>query len=318
MNEDIQDDLWRHFAPLWADLRQVAPRVLLAGGYGLFLKQQWLISKMRFLGEPDGGLIVTPEGGKLVVGNVRTLVEIHQWIEQTPRVTKDFDFIVSLDLIASAEEQRRLDEILERHDFVVVQENARWQFEKAIGKEQKVILDFHSPVPANKQDHLRVDLRRVKPKPSLGETGVHGHANPEAEGFELCPFSFKFNGLEILLPNPVTLAVMKLTAMRDKWRVSQNDLESAKVRDEESRQARKHAEDVFRIAAMMTRQENDTASEVLKAIHASTSYSTAASIFSQFFKTSENWGWQVVEAKWQPEDFQIIRKMLAEWFAPSG
>lgn len=30
------------FVPLWADLTAVAPGLLLAGGYGLFLKQSWL------------------------------------------------------------------------------------------------------------------------------------------------------------------------------------------------------------------------------------------------------------------------------------
>ena len=38
MSETIQDELWPHFVPLWTDLRSIAPRLLLAGGYGLFLK----------------------------------------------------------------------------------------------------------------------------------------------------------------------------------------------------------------------------------------------------------------------------------------
>ena len=53
MSETIQDELWPHFVPLWTDLRSIAPRLLLAGGYGLFLKQQWLISQWHFLGTED-------------------------------------------------------------------------------------------------------------------------------------------------------------------------------------------------------------------------------------------------------------------------
>lgn len=315
MSEHGQDDLWPHFAPLWADLRQMAPGLLLAGGYGLFLKQQWLIAQARFLGIPDGNSVVIEKGPKIVVGEVRTLVSIHRWIEQTPRVTKDFDFIASLDLIASPTEQRRLDDVLKRHNFAAVPENARWQFTKSIGKHEQVVLDFHTPSPTNNRQDLRVEGRRVKPQPSLGQTGVHGRENPEANGSELHPFSFKFKGLKIALPNSVTLAVMKLTAMRDRWLMSQDASRSAEVREFESRQARKHAEDVFRIVAMITAEENEIGNGILKVVRGNSSYLVAATIFLQFFKTEENWGWRAVEEKWQLEDFQIIQNTLAGWFA---
>ena len=65
-------------------------------------------------------------GEKLVVDEVRTLVAINRWNDQTPRVTKDFDFIAALDLIASSEEQRQFHAVLEKHEFKVVPANARW------------------------------------------------------------------------------------------------------------------------------------------------------------------------------------------------
>lgn len=315
MSDEVQDELWPHFVPLWTDLRKIAPGLLLAGGYGLFLKQQWLISQMRFPGTPDGHSIVTEQGDKLIVDEVRTLVAIHRWKNQTPRVTKDFDFLISLDLIASPQEQRRLDAVLKKHEFAVVPENARWQFAKVIGEGRQVVLDFHAPSPEHKRDDLRIQARRVKPQPSLGQTGVHGRENPEATGSELHPFSFKFKELEIVLPNPVTLAVMKLTAMRDRWSASQDASKSAGIRELESSQARKHAEDVFRIVAMMTRGESETANEVLEVVRGSPVFSAAVAMLSQFFKSDENWGSQIVEERWQPEDFQIIQNTLATWFA---
>jgi hypothetical protein len=165
------------------------------------------------------------------------------------------------------------------------------------------------------QDDLRVQARRVKPQPSLGQTGVHGRENPEATGAELHPFSFSVKELEVVLPNPVTLAVMKLTAMHDRWLVSQDASNSAEVRELESGQARKHAEDVFRIVAMMTREESETANEVLKTVCGSSSYLAATTTLSQFFKTDGSWGSLAVEEKWQLEDFQIIKSALASWFA---
>ena len=314
MSDEVQDELWPHFVPLWTDLRKIAPGLLLAGGYGLFLKQQWLISQLRFLGTPDGHSIVTPTGDKLVVDEIRTLVAIHRWKDQTPRVTKDFDFLISLNLIASPEEQRRLHEVLDKFGFKVVPENARWQFSKVIGQGRQVVLDFHAPSPEQKRDDLRIQARRVKPQPSLGQMGVHGRENPEATGSELHPFSFKFKELEIVLPNPVTLTVMKLTAMRDRWSVSQDASKSAEVRELESRQARKHAEDVCRVIAMMTREESEATGVVLDTVRGSPVYEAAKTIYSEFLKTDEGWGSQAVAERWQAEDFQIIQNTLATWF----
>lgn len=314
MSEAVQDELWPHFVPLWTDLRKIAPGLLLAGGYGLFLKQQWLVSQLHFPGTEGGDSIVTEKGEKPVADEVRTVVAIHRWKDQTPRVTKDFDFLVSLDLIASPEEQRRVHEVLDKHGFKVVPENARWQFAKMIGEERQVVLDFHAPSPEQKRDDLRVQSRRVKPQPSLGQMGVHGRENPEANGSELHPFSFKFEELEIVLPNPVTLALMKLVAMRDRRSASQDASKSAGERQMEESQARKHAEDVCRVIGMMTREESETTGVVLDTVRESPVFAVATTTFSEFYKTGEGWGSQAVAEQWQAEDFRIIQNTLATWF----
>ena len=39
----MDDLLWPHFRPLWRDLvAACSTNILVAGGYGLFLKQRWL------------------------------------------------------------------------------------------------------------------------------------------------------------------------------------------------------------------------------------------------------------------------------------
>lgn len=298
MSDGFQDELWPHFVPLWTDLRAIAPGLLLAGGYGLFLKQQWLVSRLRSLGTAD---------------EVRTLVPLHRWKDQTPRVTKDFDFIAGLDLIASPEEQHQLHEVLEKHDFKVVPSNARWQFEKKIGAGRSVVLDFHTPSPAGKRDDLRVQSRRVKPQRSLGQTGIHGRENPEAISSELHPFPFTYGGVEIVLPNSVTLALMKLVAMRDRRLVSQDASKSADERQIEEGQARKHAEDVGRVMAMMTREESELVGNILDAVRAAPVFAAATDTFSKFFQDDEGWGAQVVAGKWGAADFRLIQTTLAAW-----
>ena len=37
------DPIWNEFLPLWTALPFAANQVQLAGGYGLFLKQKWLL-----------------------------------------------------------------------------------------------------------------------------------------------------------------------------------------------------------------------------------------------------------------------------------
>jgi hypothetical protein len=313
MSEKAQDELWPHFAPLWIELREVAPALLLAGGYGLFLKQQWLISQLRFLGTGKGHSIVTEKGEKLIVDEVRTLVAIHQWHNQTPRVTKDFDFIASLDLIASGNEQMRLQKVLQKHGFEVVPNNARWQFAKRLSAERNVVLDFHAPAPGRERGDLRMASRRVKPKPSLGQMGIHGRVNPEAVSAGLQPFSFTWEGLQIVLPNSVTLALMKLIAMRDRRVASLDASLPAEDRQREEQQAKKHAEDVCRVMAMVTREESDTAAGVLHAVRQAPAYVDAEATFSKFFKTDEGWGSQAVAGVWRREDFQLIRDTLATW-----
>ena len=81
----MTDLLWAHFRPLWIDLVDSGGKdLLVAGGYGLFLKQNWLFRNQE-----------TP-----------SLVPIAQWTTNEPRVTKDLDLVVSLDVIAEEQSHR--------------------------------------------------------------------------------------------------------------------------------------------------------------------------------------------------------------------
>ena len=42
MNDILDDPLWAEFVPLWDQLSHVRSSPLIAGGYGLLLKQTWL------------------------------------------------------------------------------------------------------------------------------------------------------------------------------------------------------------------------------------------------------------------------------------
>jgi hypothetical protein len=314
LTNDLADEMWPHFVPLWTDLRSTGKSLLLAGGYALFLKQQWLLSHLALLTTQDGRSLLVREERLIAKSSIPTTVAIERWSDQTPRATNDLDFVVELDLIASSDDQQRVHAALEKHGFKVVEQNARWQFKKMLDAERRVIVDFHAPSPGPNRDDVRANSRRVKPNPSLGQTGIQGRENAEAIGCELNPFSFEFNGVELALPNSVTLAIMKLIAMRDRRLASQNNAKTAEVREFEEGQSKKHAQDVCRVVAMITREENELIPQVLNVARATDVFADAAKTFEQYFGSDDTWGTQVVAKVWRAEDLRLIQSTLANWF----
>ena len=193
--------MWPEFKPLWRDLSSARAQLLVAGGYGLLFKQHWLRSELA----------------------VPIVVSLDRWMDATPRVTKDLDIVVGLELIASADAQARMVKVMQQRQFVVTEQNPRWQFRKSLGSDHTMLVEFHSPLPPPGSEHLQMDKIRVKHKPSLGTDGIHGRQNPEAVGCQHHPFHFEIDGLAIRVPHPVSWCTMKLTAMRDRYRKAQDE-----------------------------------------------------------------------------------------------
>jgi hypothetical protein len=287
------DPMWNEFRPLWKELVLAGDEVHLAGGYGLFLKQRWLLAHR------DHAIVIPLE----------------KWRDATPRVTNDLDIVVGLALLASAEAQRSIAQALERNDFKVVQEHPRWQFEKQLDSDRRVLVDLHAELPESDNPNLSLDKKmRVKHKPSLGDEGVHGRQNPQAAGCSLCPFLFQIHDITISVPNPVTWSVMKLISTRDR-RLKSVDAE----RNEEHRtfhhyEAMKHARDVARIIAMTSRDERDRADEVIAKIREQAYFADAVATCDQLFVREDGWGAQVAGQHWRADEFNLIRDVLAGWF----
>lgn len=293
VSEKVQDELWPHFVPLWNDMNDsVGKSLLVAGGYGLFLKQNWL------LGNQD----------------VPIIVPVGEWRDNTPRATKDLDLVIGLDLIAEEKFQKEMLRALEKHDFKVSELHPRWQFFKNVTETRKVIVELHAPLPAKGSPGLQADRIRVKRKPSLGSDGIHGRTNPEAIGCDLQPFKFELEGMEIPVPNPVTWSIMKLTAAHERWAISQDPNQKEELRTFSRVQAIKHAQDVCRVVAMVTRGESDTTNSVLDAIRTAPEFLNAAQIFANSFSDDEQWVAQVLADNWSAANFMLIRTTLGTWF----
>lgn len=293
MNDPSGDDpLWPHFGPLYADLQATgSSHILVAGGYGLFLKQKFLLANAE----------------------IPVVVPLDRWSNASPRVTEDFDLLIGLDLIADEQSQRAFKSALDKHGFSVSEKNPRWQFEKRLSASHRVIVDLHAPLPDKDQWNLQIDQIRVKRKPSLGEAGIHGRTNPEAVGCDLHPFRFEVDGTSIRVPNPVTWSIMKLTAMSDRWTISDDAAHSEERREFNRQQSIKHAKDVCRVVALVTRDEIDTVLPVVEAIRATPEFTHATQIFNTLLTDDARLAAQIA-AGWRLEDFNLIRSTLSSWF----
>ncbi len=286
------DPMWREFQPLWSELQLVGNQVHLAGGYGLYLKQRWLLANR---GCP-------------------TAIPLDNWLDPAPRATNDLDIVVGLALLADAAAQRSIVQALERNNFKVVAEHPRWQFEKQLDPDRRVLVDLHAELPESENQNLALDKLRVKHRPSLGEQGVHGRQNPEAAGCSLHPFLFQIGDIVISVPNPVTWSVMKLISTRDRRLKSEDTERNEEYRNFHNYEAMKHARDVGRIIAMTTRDERDSAHEVIAEIRERAYFAEAVAACDQLFLREEGWGGQVAVRHWRTDDFRLIRDVLASWF----
>lgn len=285
----VNDPMWPHFQPLWTAFKNAGEPMVLAGGYGLFLKQAWLMDQQA----------------------MPVVVALPDWIDATPRVTKDLDIIIGLELLASVDAQGVIARTMKANQFDVA--DPRWQFKKHLDGDRHMMVDFHAMLPEG-DSRLKADKLRVKHRRSLGEEGVHGRRNPEAVGSETHPFSFQYNGLDIAVPNPVSWTVMKLISMRDRHLRSQDMERDEELRQQEGAQAMKHARDVTRIIAMTTLNERDRVTEVINTIREQPPFHEAIKVCNQYFDDVDAWGTRAVRSMWREEHLRQIRELLNAWF----
>lgn len=290
----IDDPLWSHFKTLWLDLGKAGDGILVAGGYGLFLRQQSLLDERT----------------------TAIAIPFERWTDAAPRATGDMDLIVSLDLISDGAANRALCDALTQQGFVVSEKphGKRWKFYKEIGENRHIIAELHAPMPGEDLEHVKANRFAVKHQPSLGEHGVHGRTNQEAVGSELHPIRFVLDGITVVVPNPVTMSVMKLTAAQDMWIRSQDRTLEAKERGYFRDQAIKHGHDVCRALAMMTAEERESSRNVVESIRDMLPFLRAAEICFDFFNGPHKWANEALAGKWLPEDLEVIHGILGDWY----
>lgn len=200
------------------------PRPLLVGGgFGLYLKQRHL----------------EDHGGK------QTLIPGELW--PPARATEDVDLLLPTEVIVSVDHMRAIREALDRLGYQP--EVKYFQFVKQTPNGPVKVDLLTCDVPDELYDQVKIKSMRVRP---VGDVQLHAYLTREALELGLSPSEFVLRGtrsdgsedeLSVYVPNSFTYLLMKLHAFRDR------------VDDEKKKLASHHALDLYRIVAMMTRDE---------------------------------------------------------------
>ncbi len=260
---EVLDLLQASLLDLLYELRDQEIRLIVGGGYGLYLKQRHL----RETGD-------------------RTLLQLFP----EARSTNDLDLFLSTEVLADSRRARLMADALARLGCAPV-EGARYlQFVRSVPtawgvREVKFDLLTGPPHPAVDLRLIKRDSRRWRPR---GEKiPLHAHPAPEAVGLEDEPLEISLRGRRtngeefvgsIFLPQPFTYTLMKLTAFWDRKDDPDKDL------------GRHHALDLYTILATTTEQEWDTACRVYREHQYEDAVQAAGTVVRIYFSGPEALG----------------------------
>lgn len=199
--------------------------VLVGGGFGLYLKQRHLETH----------------------GSEQTIISGELW--PPARATEDVDLLLPTEVIVSVDHMRAIREALDSLGYEP--EVNYFQFAKQTRSGPVKIDLLTCEIPENLSDQVKQKSMRVRP---VGDVKLHAYLTREALELGLSPSEFALHGvrsdgsedeLNVYVPNSFTYLLMKLHAFRDR------------ANDESKHLASHHALDLYRIVAMMTRDDYD-------------------------------------------------------------
>jgi len=223
------DPLATTILDLLAVMKRPAFKLILGGGYGLYLKQLHL------------------QG----VQGIRTLLPGELW--PYPRTTEDLDVFLPTEIVASLDGMRSIRAALDGLGFQPVAGAEFLHFAKPWHGGGRVKIDMLTgPIgdPVTRRN-LKIVPPRVRPR---GDLQLHAYLTAEAIDFDQSLLPLPVEGARsdgapakatVFVPQPFTFLLMKLHAFADRLADANRDL------------GRHHALDIYRIIAMLTPVEYD-------------------------------------------------------------
>lgn len=250
------DLLQANLLDLLHELRTSDIRLIIGGGYGLYLKHK-LIEKTSAL----------------------TLLSFIP----AARSTDDLDVFLSTQVMVDVGRAKVVLEAMRALQYVVVKDKENFQFIKEFdydGRPYHVKLDFLTKMPDEPSEIGRLDIQRVRIR-NKTSGGIHAHLTVEAIAIEDNPAPVEVRGSrttgeeyngEVYIPQAYTYLMMKLFAFRD-WETEK----------QKPSYARKHALDLYTIIAMMTEAELAVAETSSQKYRQMPEAQEAAQIVDEFF-----------------------------------
>jgi len=255
-------------------------KLIIGGGFGIYLKLQ----HVRKLG-------------------TRTLIDPEFWPEA--RSTNDLDLFLRPELLVDSAKLKPLAQAIYELGYEPVPGAEKFQFVKPADGETeaaKVKIDILTgPRDAFSESNVRVDDRRIRPRPS-----VDLHAHPVDEGLtlerELSSVAISSNlgrgepwvG-EVFLPHPFTFIMMKLFAFRDRLKT-----------DSDQQKAQYHALDVYSVLATTTEKEWKQALSLHEEFRQHPFVIEAGRIADEYFDRREQLGLiRLQESHYYRDDFKL-------------
>ena len=219
-------DLKTSLLDLLFEIKDTGISLIVGGGFGIYLKTSY-IQQAR----------------------ISTLLK--EWPE--PRSTNDIDLFLRPELLIESSKLEPFSKALSRLGYKPVRGAEKYQFIKpGPGKTDtgSIKIDILTgPQSSFKGSSVRVDDRRVRPRPSAG---VHAHPVDEATTLEAGLLSVKLEGnrssgdtfsRDVFVPHAYTFSMMKLFAFRDRFN------------DTDKEYGRYHALDIYTIMATTGEEE---------------------------------------------------------------
>ena len=246
---DLTTDILRtELTTLASALAEHEVPLIIGGGYGLLLRQEH-IERSR----------------------AKTIRAI-----PTARSTNDIDVFLSTEIMINADKLIALRQVLEAQGFTSIQGAEHYQFSREVtyrGVPRVLKVDLLAPPPRDLPHGtgIKVDKRRIR---NAAAKGIHAHTTPEAfsitENTTLLILSDNVP-ISVLLPHPYSFMVLKLFAYRDRKDDPRKDL------------GHYHAFDLYRIVAMITEDEYQSAERMRDAFDSDDIAKEARRIVGEFF-----------------------------------
>lgn len=259
--------------------------------------------------------LLQPHDIPLIIGGGYGLVLRTEYIRQSglrtrftevpnARSTDDIDIFLSVEIICDPAKMQQIRMSLDELGYAPYEPAKYYQFvlpNDVAGLTRQLKVDLLSgDVRGEKRSRVRIDERRIRPRES---SNLHARITPEAITIEECLLPVEIGddpseSARVYLPHPLSFLILKLHALSDR----RNDGTKGPY----------HAFDIYRITAMMTKEEWEESEEIIKRFSSEQKVVEARVIVREMFASAQSQGPQLIRVHAREVGYEISNDRLEE------